>query len=479
MSVFNQIIRYVPGTLIPAVLTLISTIVFTNILSTSEYGVYMLGLSAINILTSVLAEWLKQSIARYLPGVLEHEALKNMKNSILISLIFLLLIVLAISLILTPFFFADIYLYGIIVFSTIFNIFYFIFLVVLQSQLKASMYSLFNLALSILKLIIPIALIWLLENSAEHILLGNMVALIIVTIPMFLYIRFDVSKAIQSYKYSETKIQIIAFLSYGLPMLMFFLSTQILNSGDRFIIGYFYGSEQVGIYSANYSLIYGGIGLASTPFILALSPIIMKYKKNNENIKIQNIISKMTTYYLLGAIPVIILIFLIGNEVISMLINNKYAISNQLIGIISIGFVLWQLSIYGHKVYEVSDKTFKMMIYCIITAITNIVLNLIFVPILGILGAAWATLISYLLYGVLVYYGSRNFLAWVIPWKVWLNLMSATVLGVLVIFLTLNITDNSLTNKLLSFVLFLIIYVLYLLLFYWRKLKIIKRNGVY
>lgn len=80
----------------------------------------------------------------------------------------------------------------------------------------------------------------------------------------------------------------------------------------------------------------------------------------------------MTTYYLLGAIPVIVLIFLIGNEIVSLLINNKYATSNQLIGVISIGFVLWQLSIYGHKVYEVSDKTFKMMIYSIITAVVNI-----------------------------------------------------------------------------------------------------------
>lgn len=68
MSIIKQVIRYIPGTLIPALLTLLSTIVFTKILTTSEYGIYMLGLSAINILTSVFAEWLKQSIARYLPG---------------------------------------------------------------------------------------------------------------------------------------------------------------------------------------------------------------------------------------------------------------------------------------------------------------------------------------------------------------------------------------------------------------------------
>ncbi|MEK3658381.1 polysaccharide biosynthesis C-terminal domain-containing protein [Paenibacillus sp. FSL F4-0236] len=483
MSIIKQVIRYIPGTLIPALLTLLSTIVFTKILTTSEYGIYMLGLSAINILTSVFAEWLKQSIARYLPGVEEDDKVINIKNSILISLFLLLVIILVISLLLTPIFFSNIYLYGIIVFSTIFNIFYFIFLVVLQSQLKAGMYSLFNLLLSVLKLIIPIFLIWLLENSAQQILVGNMLALIIVTIPMFMYIKFDLLKALRSYNHLETNKQIKAFFSYGLPMLMFFLSAQLLNSGDRFIISFFYSSEQVGIYSANYTLIYGGIGLVSTPFILALSPIIMKYKKLNESSKVQNLISKMTTYYLLGAIPVIVLIFLIGNEIVSLLINNKYATSNQLIGVISIGFVLWQLSIYGHKVYEVSDKTFKMMIYSIITAVVNIFLNLIFVPIFGIVGAAWATLISYLLYSGLVYYGSQKFLPWIIPWKIWINIFLALILGLIGIYLITKcgFSSGTIVNKLVLFIVYLTIYISYLLMFYWRKLKTLvkQRNGVY
>ena len=69
----------------------------------------------------------------------------------------------------------------------------------------------------------------------------------------------------------ESVIAIYDFLEYGLPLVAWYVSAQILNIGDRYIIKYFLGNVEVGIYSANYSIVYGVTTLLSAPFILAFS----------------------------------------------------------------------------------------------------------------------------------------------------------------------------------------------------------------
>ena len=58
-----------------------------------------------------------------------------------------------------------------------------------------------------------------------------------------------------------------------------------------------------------------------------------------------------------------------------------------------------------------------MLGYVLICAATNVMLNLYFIPHYGYLGAAVTTLVSFLLYPVLVYFGTRRDIAWRIPWK--------------------------------------------------------------
>ncbi|ULO08642.1 polysaccharide biosynthesis C-terminal domain-containing protein [Paenibacillus sp. 19GGS1-52] len=477
MNLIRSAIKYIPGTLIPALLTLISTAIFTNLLDTSEYGYFMLAMSVINILTAVSAEWLKQSIARYLPGVMENEKILKIKSSIFLSVIYILILFIFVSIIAAPLFMDKIHLYVFIVILTILNIIYFILLVILQSELKSGLYSIFNLILSIFKLAFPIILIYKFNESVNQILLGYILALIFIIIPMFINVKIRIRITIKSYKDPVITQYIKSFVKYGLPMIMFFLSAQLLNSGDRFIIQIFYGADQVGIYSANYSLIYGGIGLISTPIMLAVSPMIMRLKISNRNSEVQGLISKMTTYYLAGAIPFIVLIFLLGNDAVSILLDHKFATSNYLIGIISIGFVLWQLSMYGHKVYEVSDKTLNMMIYSIITAVANIVINFLLVPSFGLIGAAWATSLSYFIYCCLVYFGSKKFFLWKISWDILINIFIALIIGLLVILILFLIFNNdSILFKMFLCFVFNITYLFYLMLVYRKKVKRIYYN---
>ncbi len=50
---------------------------------------------------------------------------------------------------------------------------------------------------------------------------------------------------------------------------------RVLDLSDRFIIELFRGSEEVGIYSANYTLVNMGILFVATPLLSAAVPLIV------------------------------------------------------------------------------------------------------------------------------------------------------------------------------------------------------------
>jgi O-antigen/teichoic acid export membrane protein len=61
----NQIVHYLIASVVSAVIGLLSTIVFTRLLSPEEYGVYVIGLSTAGIVSAMLFTWVRISALRF------------------------------------------------------------------------------------------------------------------------------------------------------------------------------------------------------------------------------------------------------------------------------------------------------------------------------------------------------------------------------------------------------------------------------
>lgn len=164
---------------------------------------------------------------------------------------------------------------------------------------------------------------------------------------------------------------------------------------DQVLIGQMLGNREVGIYAAAVKLVevwYFIPGIICT----ALFPAILNAKKTSEESykrRLKNFYVLMFLIPVLMAIP----ITLLAKPIIQILFGSGYLESVIILRIYiwsSIGFFLGWAVIQ----YLMSENLIKTIFWLNLCAmIVNIVLNLIFIPIWGIAGSAYATLISYMI----------------------------------------------------------------------------------
>lgn len=167
----------------------------------------------------------------------------------------------------------------------------------------------------------------------------------------------------------------------------------ILTNVDKLLINYFLSLKDVGIYQA-YISSSQSITLFFTPFLAVYFPTISQIKNKYSIFKRINKI----------ALPVFIAVFffLIATMfVILKLYGQKYPIYFGLIILFAVSGGLFTIhGLYGFLLGSKDIRSIRLLSgYVFLAMIINFLLNLIFIPLIGLYGAAGATLASY---GVLV-----------------------------------------------------------------------------
>ncbi len=218
------------------------------------------------------------------------------------------------------------------------------------------------------------------------------------------------------------------FFSYGFPMIGWFLGAQILSISGRYFLQIFRNSEQVGIYSSNYNLAASAILLISTPLLTAAHPLLMiagtKIDENKE--RVQKIITLFSRFFLLFAMPIMAFVLMLSKEISDIFLGYAYRKGHLIISIVLLGLLVWNFAMFGHKGMEYRKKTKIMFIYVMACAIINVIFNILLIPRYGYIGATIATLIGFISYPILIYFGTKGDIKWNLPWTSLLKIMVAS-----------------------------------------------------
>ncbi len=423
IDLIKKIIIYVPSKLIPAFISLASASIFTRVFSTEEYGKYSLALSIAALVIAVLSQWLHQSIHRYLPGMKREEEKIFFKQSAVFGLIMNLSILIILNMLLFPiinhalsvdikklYLFCMVYIFTqlIIIFNGM----------ILQAEMKAKQYTKYTVINTSIRFFIVILLIYLFKKDIAFLFLATVISNLIL-IPFLM----KVTSTNHRYNFSNRTVRrqcftkVKEFLQYGIPISGWFIASLILNVGDRYVIQFFHGSGQVGIYSANYNFISGSIMLVTTPIILATHPFLIRAwnTSNEKNVaKWLSIIAQLL--FILGLL-LVSMVWLFSKDMAIIFLGKSFREGYVVMPIIIAGMIIWNLGMYAHKPFEFMEKTKELFLVAMVSALLNIVLNVIFVPVYGYVGAAYTTLISYAFYTVLVGVLGRRILNWKLGWK--------------------------------------------------------------
>ncbi|MEA1972605.1 MAG: oligosaccharide flippase family protein [Candidatus Cloacimonadota bacterium] len=210
-------------------------------------------------------------------------------------------------------------------------------------------------------------------------------------------------------KFVFNKDKATEIMNFSAPMVLGSLSMMLFTSSDRYIIKIFRPFEEVGLYSfaAKISNIVNLLIVQS--FNLALLPMFLKIYKFEKGKQFLISISKLIVI-LIGFILIGISYF--GYDFLNLLIvNNNYLKSFNIIIILVFAYIFNALRyIFMLQLYA-SEKTKVISFLMLFTAITNILLNVIFINIWHYKGAAYATLISTILMTFGFYYYGQKYYA--------------------------------------------------------------------
>ncbi|EPD52346.1 hypothetical protein HMPREF1210_01699 [Paenisporosarcina sp. HGH0030] len=457
----KQLIGYFPSQIIPALSSLGIILILTRYMSVENYGYYSLLITTANIIVTIVTQWIMQSILFFRPKyktnyrIEEFDGLILRIYALLTSITaFLLLILVSMALITQLQLQIIIPVLLIILFNSIFVINQ----TILQSDMKVAKYSLQISLSTILKLILITMVAVYFESDLSLILWVTVLSYILFVIPEFYGIINEIR--VKDNTQISLKEFLLEMLQFGFPMLGWFLATSLITITDRYLLAIFESTYEVGLYAANVAIVSSALSLVFAPFIKVIHPIIMNSASEDkiEKIAISKLMTKFSLLFTMLGIPVITVILVLRQEISELLLGIKYVEGSIIIPFILIGIFFWNLAMIGHKGFEVNRDTKPMFFYVLVACILNIVLNFIFIPMLGILGAGIASLIAYVSYLVLIKINSKKNIYWVLPWKpIFILIIFGVTTYLVSSFLSSNIIYPNIIVHILSIGIFVLI----------------------
>jgi O-antigen/teichoic acid export membrane protein len=120
--------------------------------------------------------------------------------------------------------------------------------------------------------------------------------------------------------------------------------------------------------------------------------------------------AKTFRYFILIIVPVAFGFMSLGGDLLAFLASKKYGGASIVLPYIIIGQLIHSLGNILNSGLFIKKKTQIVTMIVLVSCLLNIGVNILLIPKFGILGAAFATLISYTFYAIVItYYAFREF----------------------------------------------------------------------
>jgi len=190
---------------------------------------------------------------------------------------------------------------------------------------------------------------------------------------------------------------LIQAVKYGLPLSVSNLSSFFLATGDRYVVSYFLGAGAVATYTVAYNLCNYVFELIKNIFMYTFMPLIMNHWNRDEVEESTRLLSIYFRLYVMVTLPAVFGLSAVGQGALTFLAGEKYADAYFLIPVLASGIAVNGLSHVTFSGLYYQSRSKEILGITLGCAILNLVLNLVLLPLVGLIGAAWATGVSYLL----------------------------------------------------------------------------------
>lgn len=264
------------------------------------------------------------------------------------------------------------------------------------------------------------------------IVLGNVTSIIFLNLTANLYVQyrpFGVDKTLRN-----------AMLRYSIPLMPSQIMWWVINVSDTFMVTEMIGKEANGIYSFAYrfpNLAMLVMGIFSQAW--RMTAITERNSRTTSNFY-SNAFSMMQTIMFIACAG----IMLILRPLIMPFFAAEGFETAYLYVPILLGAVFFQsMDNFLGSIYEAAQKTTHSMTSSAVGAVCNIVLNIILIQTIGVMGAAIATITSYIVVFIFRVIDTKKYIYMKVYWlKIGVNLTLLTGMGLSVMLLEFGVLQN-------------------------------------
>lgn len=384
-------ITYLVVKLFPAVLSLLSLVIFTHILSPEEYGVYSLSILVAGLGNAVFLQWISLGIGRYLPSAENaQERMNLLATARTLSLCVSLILIggtLAIWLM------GYLGSYGVVLWAVgslcAIQGWNDLNLRIQNANLNPLDYGKILTLKSVVGFVLGVLSAYL-GFGAEGILVSIMLGFASAS-----FLSKNIWRKLPWWFIDKAVLS--KLLTYGAPLTITYLLIFVIDASDRFFIERIIGIEAVGIYSAAYEISQYSIGTLAAVVNLAALPLVISAmaKHGVEGAQVQ--LRKSFLFILAVALPVSGGLCMVAPEVANTLMGSRFsAEAERIIPWIALAiFISAMKSYYFDYAFQLAQSTHVQMFIVFVCAVINIALNFWLIPKYGMLGAAISTVIAF------------------------------------------------------------------------------------
>lgn len=292
------------------------------------------------------------------------------------------------------------------------------------TQMRVEEKPFFYISANILRLAVTLgSTIWFLKYQ-HHGLAGIYEALIIGNAVFLLVTLRYIVKSIE-FSYSLPIIKDI--IRFSLPLSLAALSGVLLTAFDRYVLNYRSTALNVGIYTQGFKIANTTKVFIISSVQLALAPAIFKIMNLPDH---KMIYTKIMTWFTVVVVYFSLFMSLFGLEITKVFSTATiYWDAYKLIPILSLGIIFGMLKDVSITGLQITKRTGIIGIMISAVAMLNLGLNLLMVPLWGIYGSAVSSVISQLVFFLVLFYFAQKY--YPIPYrldKVGLIIISGIIL---------------------------------------------------
>lgn len=204
-------------------------------------------------------------------------------------------------------------------------------------------------------------------------------------------------------------------LAYSLPLIPNGILQFCLHAGDRFILNALAGNAQVGIYAFAYRFGQIPLFLLITPFLLIWYPFVFSLRDEERQ---KDLIARIAPWMMAALTAVVLGESLFARELASLMAGqDDYVPAWPAIGLVCTGYWFWGLFQVVQTGFYVRKATTRLPVLTFVAVVVNFGANFLLIPRLGFMGAAWATLLAFVVLALITERAVRSVfpIAW--PWR--------------------------------------------------------------